>query len=128
MNRKCLKARRCVTGGLGSPRQYAGGRGDHGPHPGYPQPPSHVSQYPPPPHPPPPNPLQQQMMYQDSQYCYDQTGLQLAYNGQPDRGRGPPPHPHIAGGKCEPNHTRHALYAPPNTLNTSSTSFISHSK
>lgn len=104
-----------VAGGLGSPRQYAG-RGDHPPgtlHHQYPPPP--------PPHPAsltsphhqqqqqqqqPPQSLQQPthhhqhqhpMMYQqDSQYCYDQTGLQLAFNGA-DRGRGPPPH--LQGGK-----------------------------
>ncbi|XP_008193624.1 nuclear receptor coactivator 2 isoform X3 [Tribolium castaneum] len=62
-----------LPGGLGSPRPY--GR-EHHPHP-----------YPP----IPPNPHQHPMMYQQdsSQYCYDQTGLQLAYNGA-DRGRAPP--------------------------------------
>ncbi|XP_068904525.1 nuclear receptor coactivator 1 isoform X6 [Tenebrio molitor] len=61
-----------LPGGLGSPRPY--GR-EHHPHP-----------YPP----IPPNPHQHPMMYQQdsSQYCYDQTGLQLAYNGA-DRGRAP---------------------------------------
>ncbi|KAB0798164.1 hypothetical protein PPYR_09157 [Photinus pyralis] len=63
-----------LPGGLGSPRQY--GR-EHPTHP-YPPIPSH--------HP---------MMYQqDSQYCYDQTGLQLVYNGA-DRGRAPP---HLSAG------------------------------
>ncbi|XP_018329075.1 nuclear receptor coactivator 1 isoform X3 [Agrilus planipennis] len=59
-----------LPGGLGSPRPY--GR-DHPPHP-----------YPPIPH------QHHPMMYQqDSQYCYDQSGLPLAYNGA-DRGRAPP--------------------------------------
>ncbi|XP_044752396.1 nuclear receptor coactivator 2 isoform X4 [Coccinella septempunctata] len=71
-----------LPGGLGSPRPY--GRADHHPHPYSsipPQPPSH--------HP---------MMYQqDAQYCYDQTGLHLAYNGA-DRGRAPPHlHPGVSG-------------------------------
>lgn len=70
----------CVTGGLGSPRPY--GR-EHHPHPSYPS-------IPPPHHP---------MMYQhdSSQYCYDQTGLQLTYNGA-DRGRAAP---HLQAGKFE---------------------------
>lgn len=95
-----LRSWRCVTGGLGSPRQYAG-RGDHAPN----HPPQNMHhqypQHPVPPHPhsqPIPQHQHPQMMYQDSQqYCYDQTGLQLAFNG-PDRGRGPPP-PHLQGGK-----------------------------
>lgn len=38
------------------------------------------------------------MMYQhDSQYCYDQTGLQLTYNGADSRGR--PAAPHLQAGK-----------------------------
>ncbi|KAL3282539.1 hypothetical protein HHI36_005719 [Cryptolaemus montrouzieri] len=64
-----------LPGGLGSPRPY--GRADHHPHPYSPIP-------------PPPPPSHHPMMYQqDAQYCYDQTGLQLAYNGA-DRGRAPP--------------------------------------
>ncbi|CAH1183759.1 unnamed protein product [Phaedon cochleariae] len=61
-----------LPGGLGSPRPYTGR--DHHPHPYPPIPPHHNV---------PP------MMYQDSQYCYDQTGMSLAYNGA-DRGRAPP--------------------------------------
>ncbi|KAJ8920909.1 hypothetical protein NQ315_015702, partial [Exocentrus adspersus] len=62
-----------MPGGLGSPRPYTGR--EHHPHP-YPAIPPH--------HNVPP------MMYQqDSQYCYDQAGLPLAYNGA-DRGRAPP--------------------------------------
>lgn len=39
------------------------------------------------------------MMYQQEtpQYCYDQSGLQLPYNGA-DRGRAPP---HLQPGKCD---------------------------
>ncbi|XP_056647099.1 nuclear receptor coactivator 3 isoform X3 [Diorhabda sublineata] len=64
-----------LPGGLGSPRPYTGR--DH-----------HSHLYPPvPPH---PHSVPQMMSYQqDSQYCYDQTGIPLAYNGA-DRGRAPP--------------------------------------
>ncbi|KAF5290781.1 hypothetical protein FQA39_LY14624 [Lamprigera yunnana] len=66
-----------LPGGLGSPRPY--GR-DHPTHPYPPIPPHHP------------------MMYQqDSQYCYDQTGLQLVYNGA-DRGRAPPHLPAAVSG------------------------------
>ncbi|XP_018571152.1 nuclear receptor coactivator 1 isoform X2 [Anoplophora glabripennis] len=62
-----------MPGGLGSPRPYTGR--EHHPH-SYPNIPPH--------HNVPP------MMYQqDSQFCYDQAGLPLAYNGA-DRGRAPP--------------------------------------
>ncbi|XP_045471879.1 nuclear receptor coactivator 3 isoform X3 [Harmonia axyridis] len=72
-----------LPGGLGSPRPY--GRADHHPHPYSPLP-------------PPPTPSHHPMMYQqDAQYCYDQAGLQLAYNGA-DRGRAPPHlHPGVSG-------------------------------
>lgn len=67
----------CFTGGLGSPRPY--GR----------EPPTHAS------YPPIPQTHHSMMYQQDSQYCYDQTGLQLPYNGA-DRGRVPP---HLQAGK-----------------------------
>ncbi|CAH1102435.1 unnamed protein product [Psylliodes chrysocephalus] len=71
-----------LPGGLGSPRPYTGR--DHHPH--------LYSPVPPHPHSVPP-----MMSYQqDSQYCYDQTGIPIAYNGS-DRGRAPPP-PHLQPG------------------------------
>ncbi|XP_022919000.1 nuclear receptor coactivator 2 isoform X2 [Onthophagus taurus] len=60
-----------LSGGLGSPRPY--GR-EHPPHSSYP--------------PIPQSPHHTMIYQQDSQYCYDQTGLQLPYNGA-DRGRVP---------------------------------------
>ncbi|KAG5896383.1 hypothetical protein JTB14_009588 [Gonioctena quinquepunctata] len=65
-----------LPGGLGSPRSYTGR--EHHPHP-----------YPPSIPPPPHHTVPPMMYQQDSQYCYDQTGISLAYNGA-DRGRAPP--------------------------------------
>ncbi|XP_044727109.1 nuclear receptor coactivator 2 isoform X3 [Chrysoperla carnea] len=67
-----------LPGGLGSPRH-------HYPHPN----PHHVQS---PSHPHnmgPPYPHSGQQGYDSVQYCYDQSSLQLAYNGA-DRGRAPP--------------------------------------
>ncbi|XP_049822907.1 nuclear receptor coactivator 1 isoform X2 [Aethina tumida] len=74
-----------LPGGLGSPRPYPGR--DHHPLP--------YSQIPPPQH-----NTHHPMMYQQEtpQYCYDQSGLQLPYNGA-DRGRAPPHlQPGVTGG------------------------------
>ncbi|XP_074027030.1 basic helix-loop-helix family member taiman isoform X4 [Leptinotarsa decemlineata] len=62
-----------LPGGLGSPRSYTGR--EHHPHPYSSIQPHHT--------------VPQMMYQQDSQYCYDQTGLSLAYNGA-DRGRAAP--------------------------------------
>ncbi|CAH1280585.1 unnamed protein product [Diabrotica balteata] len=63
--------------------------------------------------PPHPHPVPPMMSYhQDSQYCYDQTGIPLAYNGA-DRGRAPPPHlqPGVSGSAPTSEFVRQELRA-----------------
>lgn len=86
-----------ITGGLGSPRHYLHTQNPHQ-MPQQPQSHPHMG------HSPYASHTVQQGYDQSVQYCYDQSSLQLAYNGA-DRGRAPP----IQGGKLKQTKNPHTI-------------------